>query len=113
MHGALTGARSRVAQDEAPGSGGRPRPYTPADPSSIRLQPDPGAPMHPLRPALLGLACCVVATGLATADSGRLSRDVVPTAESVRLVVDAAKPGYTATVRLDVRGSTATDPLQL
>ena len=69
--------------------------------------------MRPLRPVLLGLACCVVAVPLATADSGRLSRDVVPTAESVRLVVDAAKPGYTGTVRIDLRVNAATDSFQL
>ena len=69
--------------------------------------------MRPPRPALLGLVYLVVSAPLAAADSSRLSHDVVPTAESVRLVVDAAKPGYSGTVRIDVRVSAATDSFQL
>src|SRR5919198_386413 len=92
---------------------GRPKSYTPVVRRPSALNPDPGASMRSLRPALLALACCAASAPLAAADSGRLSRDVVPTFESVHLVVDATKPGYAGSVRIDLRVNAATDTFQL
>ena len=39
----------------------------------------------------------------AQAETGRLGRDVVPTNESVRLVVDPARSDYTGSVHVDRR----------
>ena len=45
--------------------------------------------------------------------SERLRRDVVPTFESISLNLDARKPGYTGSVRIDLRVDAATDSFQL
>ncbi len=61
--------------------------------------------------ALLGCALILIAAVRSTAplaapaDDQRLGRDVVPTFEEVRLVVDAGEPTYTGSARVDLRVS--------
>ena len=57
-------------------------------------------------PAVLSFATCAAAAPLAAAelaDPGRLGRDVVPTFESVRLVLDPAQAEYTGTAHVDLK----------
>jgi alanyl aminopeptidase len=66
-----------------------------------------------MRPFLLmaaGVASLLPSAGWAQADSGRLSRDVTPAFESVRLVVDPAQAEFTGSVHveLEVTRPTAT-----
>jgi len=57
-------------------------------------------------PALLAFLSCAVgapASAAETADPGRLTRDVVPSFESVRLVVDPAQAEYTGTAHVELK----------
>src|SRR5882724_5289010 len=62
-------------------------------------------------PAILALASCAVTAAAVAAptgavepaDPGRLTRDVVPTFESVRLVLDPAQTEYTGTAHVELQ----------
>ncbi len=55
----------------------------------------------------------LLAPALAAADGARLGRTVVPTAQSVRLTLDAAKHDYSGVVRIELAASAAADSFQL
>ena len=55
------------------------------------------------RPVVLVLAAIAAPSAWAQADPDRLGRDVVPTFESVRLVVDPAKVDYFGSVQVDLK----------
>jgi alanyl aminopeptidase len=55
--------------------------------------------------AVLAVALCALAAGAAAqpADAGRLGRDIVPTFQSVRLVLDPSQAEYTGTTRIELK----------
>ena len=55
------------------------------------------------RPLAVAVAALLPVWAGAQAETGRLGRDVVPTSESVRLVVDPARSDYTGSVRIDLQ----------
>src|SRR5690348_4788283 len=64
-------------------------------------------------PSFLVLAVLLgAAPALALGPEHRLDHVVVPTAETLRLDLDAGKPGYTGSARIALKVATATDSFQ-
>ena len=63
-------------------------------------------------PFLALLALLTAAPALALGPEHRLDHAVVPTAEALRLDLDAGKPGYTGSARIALKVATATDSFQ-
>src|SRR5712691_3566161 len=62
----------------------------------------PTGPPLPIALALLA-STPLAAAAATTAERGRLARDVMPTSEVLRLVIDPEKPDYSGSARVDLR----------
>jgi alanyl aminopeptidase len=70
-----------------------------------KFGPTEGGPvsLRPVRPLVVALAALAPPIAFAQTDAGRLGRDVMPTFESVRLVLDPAQAEYTGSAHVELK----------
>ena len=71
-----------------------------------------GPTVRPLQILFIAGLTLVNPAGAFASGSGRLGRDVEPAFESLKLTLDAGKPGYTGLAHVDLRVRVATDSFQ-